>query len=326
MNINEKIKNRKFLYILIFNLLLSFFTNNPILNDNVKAGPILPHISRVLIWNFDDYNIQAENSSSIYRFKSMIENVTAHGGYIGISYTSTFSHISPQNITYTTSEKNNFNSLIGYNRSFAFYHGFNHSVVSGSYAEQKVFFNYCISDFYNNFGYNLNTWLSPGATGNNNTSVLCVEKNLIVIWAGSSWVDYDPDLKYLDIPGTSTTHVQLEKRIGFEWPNDLKFKSLKEMKSSFNKVYNNSLYVHISSHPYRVGSPFQGNETQNLKNFSDFVDWIYSEHNIKNMNYTDAYNYLQTLNSPPNKPSKPIDPTTRLIGIIWKILHKHYRP
>ena len=142
-------------------LIIALFIILPIINfNNVKAEE-----PRVIIWRFDDISIDSSNTL-INRFVSMTEDVIMYGGYVGWGFipgnNETITYASPQNLTYTQENIDQFNALTQDEEVFLWLHDWNHSWWTGEHGpsvwtksieEQREALNYTIWTFYNNFGY-----------------------------------------------------------------------------------------------------------------------------------------------------------------------------
>lgn len=97
-----------------------------------------------------------------------------------------------------------------------------------------------------------------------------------------SYEPADERLRYLGLPST-----QHDFRIfGLDYYDEENI--LDDMKDEFTNRYNSLIILQVMLHP-------NGWNATTIPIFAEFTEWVYSNHDLVNMNYTDAYNYKHDL-------------------------------
>lgn len=247
---------------------------------------------KIIIWDFDDIRITDAYSSRGAKFITMTENVTKHGGYVGWGFIPGTNEIgaypSPQNLTYKKENVDRMNVLTSDEHIFMFYHDWDHawyqegheSLWLQNLSVQRQTMNHVVWTFYNNFGYNLSSFLGGGSLANYNTTVVLAERDILLLFGGSDVTKVAEGCRYLHLPDDELVEmVYLEGTEGID-----------SWKENFTRLYEKYPIIRIGSHP------FDFNETS-LTEWAEFTEWVYTNHDLVNMNYSDAYNYKHDLKS-----------------------------
>jgi len=280
------------LSILIVNIFINVSLAKIIDLSSEKSPIKETYEKRIIIWNFDDLLI---THKGVYynAWKYNIENITKYGGYVGLGFIAgtneTLFHARPQNLTYTQEDIARINQLVSDKNVFFFYHDWNHSwyenpngsIWTKSLSEQRESLNYTIWTIYNNFGYNWTTFLGGGLNSNYNTTIILSERNILLLAMGHD-SKIAQGCKYIYEPHDKIASIKYMN------PTD----SIAQWEENFTKMYNNFSILDIGSHP----NDFVG-KINKQKDWANFTEWIYSNHNLINMNYTDAYMYKHDLES-----------------------------
>ncbi len=290
----------------IYTLVVTIFISaNIIFLHNVLAQDINPDSElspiketfdkKVIIWRFDDIYI-AQTDIFINRFVKMTENVTMYGGYVGWGFISghneTIMRGPPQNLTYKQENIDKFNTLTSDEKVTLWLHCWNHSWYTGKHGisvwekdieQQRDALNHTIWTFYNNFGYYPPFFSAGGHRGNVDTTVVLAEKDILLLYGNANYEPPDERLRYLTLPSSNTSVL-----FGLDYHS--RDNIFEDMKAEFTNKYNNYLILQILLHP-------NGWNETTIPIFAEFTEWVYTNYDLINMNYTDAHNYKHDLES-----------------------------
>lgn len=254
-------------------------------------------LPRYIIWNFDDIRIN-DNDSLLAKWSRMTKIVTDYDGYVLWGFipgrNDTYAYPPPLNLTYDPVQVTKFIENTSHPNVELVYHDWNHSFIMNppwtyrSLDYQRNVMNHIIWTVRNNFGYDFNTFFGGGADASRNTTILLAERDIILYYAGEELTNeggsaagckylyygleegqaYSPYSDYLQVYQAGSDYTET-------YPN------LDALKKWFTSVYKNNSIIRMTVHPVRY------NESD-IENFTLFVDWIYAEHNIINVNLTDA--------------------------------------
>ena len=276
---------RKISILIFFILLFTSFTGIFSIQISIAKPTTI-----IIVWRFDDISIRS-NNIKINKFVSMTEDVTKYGGYVGWGFipgsNETIQYPHPQNLTYKQENIEKFNTLTSDEKVFLWLHCWNHSWYTGnngpsvwtkSIEQQREALNYTIWTFYNNFGYYPSIFSAGGSKGNIYTTIVLAERDILLLYGNSNYEPPDERLRYLTLPSDEDS-VLLQLNY---------YDSLEYMKTKFTDKYNNYPVLQVLLHP--------GDWSESkLPVFAEFTEWVYTNHVLVNMNFTEAYNYNHEL-------------------------------
>jgi len=286
-----------YIFFALFIILHIIYANNVLaeeINPFSEHSPIKETFDKkIIIWNYDDIRITDPYSSRGANFISITEDVTKYGGYVGWGFipgvNETRSYPSPQNLTYKQENVDRMNVLTSDERIFMFYHDWDHNWYREGYESpwlqnlsfQRQAMNHVVWTFYNNFGYNLSSFLGGGLMTNYNTTVVLAERDILLLYGNIDVTEVAEGCRYLQVQGDSLVvgAEYLEATYGID-----------SWKENFTRLNEKYPVIRIGTHP------FEFNETT-LAEWAEFTEWVYTNHDLVNMNYTDAYNYKHDLES-----------------------------
>ena len=97
-----------------------------------------------------------------------------------------------------------------------------------------------------------------------------------------------PDAPEVEYIGKADFVAMLDPLFGRDWETPCR--SLEEAKEFFNAQSQNKEVLFIRGHPDFLNGTYQ-RATENLTLWEDWIDWIYQEHNLININHTEAIQY-----------------------------------
>lgn len=274
--------------LLILTSVIPFLSQNTRADDTTKIdifddeSPV--HFGKALFWQLDDIRV-TESGFGYEQWESVVYNLTEYDVPCGIGFipgaNETISPAKPQNLTYSEENKQKILNFTEGKSARTFLHGWNHTTYNydddegiwnvGSYEEQREMMNYANWTFRNNFGYNNTAWLGPAWSGNENTSMILEEDDMILI--GGIYPDNLTegvkefyDWKWLD------GHF-FERNAGLD--DEPMRTDIEYMKENFTEMmegleYDEPLISFGAVHPNEY------NETE-LDRFARFTEWIYNE-------------------------------------------------
>ena len=268
------------------------------MDPNSELNPIIETFdNKIIIWRFDDIRITngVLNDSRLNNYIKMTDNITIYGGYVGWGFIPGSIPGNwappPQNLTYPQERIDVIKTVTADEQISLWLHDWNHSWYSEGYGpsiwtksieEQREALNHTIWTFYNNFGYYPPVFSAGGSQGNVNTTIVLAERDILLLWGGSSYEPADERLRFLGMHS-----VRHDSYIfGLDYYN--RENILEDMKDEFTKRYNSLRILQVMLHPAGW------NETT-IPIFAEFTEWVYTNHDLVNMNYTNAYNYKHDL-------------------------------
>jgi hypothetical protein len=223
----------------------------------------------------------------------MSDAITIHDGYVGWGFIPSLTHgDAPKNLTYPPERVDVFNNLTSDEKISLWLHDWNHSWYTGEHGpsvwtkslkQQREALNHTIWTFYNNFGYYPPVFSAGGSRGNTDTTVVLSERDILLLYGGSQYEPPDERLRYLTLPSSQDSVL-----FGLDYYDHENI--LEDMKKTFTDNYDkdNVCLLQIMLHP-------SGWNETTIPVFAEFTEWVYTNHNLTNMNYTDAYNYKHDL-------------------------------
>jgi hypothetical protein len=264
-----------------------------------------------ILWTFDDYSIQYHHNPPHKGFGGLTEQIIFYGGYVQIMviFTTETSTRPFGNVLRNYSVVDDF----GYSQgdiaaSLAFFswphvevgsHGWNHTgnlnYVNLSYASKMI--NYTMWNWKNNYNITPHFFLGPSTSGNYNLT-LALKRFSQRYWTvyGENFRWYDkryftnasrnsPAVEYIEKPSYA---AELDPLFGETWGNPSK--NVTEAKILFNQTSAGKELLLIRGHPRTLNETTQ-NDTENLSNWQEWIDWVYQTHKLININHTEAIYY-----------------------------------
>jgi len=291
-------KNHYLLFTLYLIISVIFINNvfGEKIDPSSEDSPIKKTFTKkIIVWRFDDMSMRSQDTK-IYKFLSMTENITKYGGYVGwgfiVGMNETIRYSSPKNLTYQQQNIDKLKALTSDEKVFLWLHCWNHSWYTGtdgpsvwikSIEQQRDALNYTIWTFQNNFGYYPPIFSAGGSQGNINTTIVLAERDMLLLYGGPNYEPPDKKLRYLTLPSDKGSVL-------FQLDYQAKKNITDDMKATFSEKYNKYPILQIMLHPG------EWNEST-LPKFAEFTEWVYTTHNVLNMNFTDAYNYKHDVES-----------------------------
>jgi len=271
--------------------------------------------TKKIIWSFDDYWINSDHHPPHKGFDGLSQQIHNYSGYVVINTPfipswigqhygnairnySVVNEFAPYDPGFTQNHINL--SLNFFNRSYISpgAHDWNHTQEENinhanlSYAYKII--NYTLWNWYNNYHIKPNFWLGMGDNGNYNIS-LALQR-----FSETYWTVYAENFQT-----SNTTRFPNGIKPAVEYigsPCDPLFggitgkpcKTLQEAQQLFSNYSQNKEIVSIRGHP---GPLNNSNQQQNLTLWQEWIDWIYQNYTLINMNFTQAIEYKIDRNS-----------------------------
>jgi len=280
-----------------------------------------------ILWTFDDYSVQYHHHPPHKGFGWLTEQIISYGGFVQLMVIFTTE-------TFTKPFGNEFRNYsvvddFGYSQtdidaSLEFFskphvevgcHGWNHTLslnyITLSHAYNYI--NYTMWNWKNNYNITPHFFLGPSTSGNYNLT-LALKRFSEQYWPvyGENFRWYDkryfanasrnaPEVEYIEKPAYA---VEIDPLFGETWGDPSK--NLSEAKVLFKNTISGKEILLIRGHP-RLLNGITADATENLSYWQEWIDWIYQNHSLININHTEAiyynldrYSYKVTKNSEEN--------------------------
>ena len=335
--------------IILIVCLISF--TNAIKIDNVKAksyieadshdSPIRKYFStKKILWTFDDYYIHKNHYPPHKGFDGLTSKITDYGGHVnimviftnewqtGIFQNEIRNYSVVQDFEWPQEKINKSLEFFRRNNIYPQCHGWNHSadLNGASLSEAYKIINFTLWNWKNNYDIEPNFFLGHGTSGNYNIT-LALKHFSDKYWNvyGENFRWYDPDLfpnPSRDAPaveyiGKAEYVAMFDPCFGCSWGTPCE--TLKEAQDLFDTSSENKEIVFIRCHPSFLNDTDE--ETKAYLNlWEDWIDWIYQNHNLININHTQAIGYITDRY---NFKLEKVSPDTFIIDLIsCKFDHK----
>jgi len=285
-------------------------TSGESLAPDAPDSPIRKYFTiEKIIWTFDDYWIHFEDYPPHKGFGGLSQQIHNYGGHVNILCP----FIPPWISEYYSNELRNYSvvnefallhpgflqnhinlSLEFFNRSYISpaCHGWNHSDDLGhanlSFAYKIV--NYTLWNWYNNYHIKPNFWLGRGSTGNYNIS-LALKRFSDTYWTvyaeGFTGLNSEGEFPDGTSPAIEYIGESCDPKFGFPSENN-PCKTLEEAQQLFMDYSPGKEIIFMRGHPSIL------NDTSHLNDlylWQEWIDWIYQEHELININHTQAIEY-----------------------------------
>ena len=273
-----------------------------------SLSPIQKYFTtKKIIWTFDDYWIYLDHHPPHKGFDGLSQQIHTYGGYINIMCPfipdwinknygyeiRNYSVVQEFSQYHSGFSQENINlSLEFFNRSYISVgaHSWNHSENLGfanlSYAYKDI--NYTFWNWYNNYHIKPTFWLGHNTDGNYNIS-LALKKFSETYWTvyaeafRASWKDRFPNGIS---PAVEYIGSDFDPYFGCSFGTPCT--TLEEAQQGYNDYAQDREIIFIRGHPAILN---QSNQQYNLSLWQQFIDWIYQDHDLMNINHIEAIEY-----------------------------------
>jgi len=284
-----------------------------VIKPDSSQSPIRKYFTnKKIIWTFDDYYIHKDHHPPHKGFEGLTNKITGYNGHVNIMviFTNEWQTNKFQNEIRNYSVVQDFGwpqekinkSLEFFKRSNVYpqCHGWNHSanLNGASLKESYKIINFTLWNWKNNYNIKPNFFLGHGTNGNYNIT-LALKHFSDKYWTiyGENFRSLDPDLfpnPSLDAPavdyiGKAEYVAMLDPLFGCSWGTPCK--TLEEAQDLFDTSSENKEIIFIRGHPKFLNETDQKNR-EYLKLWEDWIDWIYQDHDLININHTKAIYYI----------------------------------
>lgn len=264
-----------------------------------------------ILWTFDDYMIPYHHHPPHKGFGGLTEQVNSYGGFVQIMVIFTSE-------AYTKPFGNQFRNYsvvddFGYSQSdiaasleffsrpkvTAACHGWNHTQnlnhINLSLAYNII--NYTLWNWKNNYGIIPHFFLGPGTSGNYNLT-WAMKRFSQTYWPvygeNFRWFDAklfqnasrnSPAVDYIERPSYT---IEFDPLFGASWGTPCK--NLQEAMDLFNRSSAGKEIILVRGHPNFLNGTDK-KATENLSYWQQWIDWIYQNHDLININHTTAIYY-----------------------------------
>jgi hypothetical protein len=265
-----------------------------------------------ILWTFDDYFMEIDHHPPHKGFGGLTEKINDYGGHVSLMVVFTDEYFTApyNNEIRNYSVVNEFGwSQDKINKSLEFFsrdkvypqcHGWNYSSedlnnANLSYAYKLI--NHTLWNWENNYNIKPNFFLGASVSGNYNITLAL--KNFSdnywnvygerFRWGNSSLFPNlsrgAPAIEYI---GKADYVGMVDPLFGQLWGTPSK--TLAEAKDLFNIQTKDKEVILVIGHPNILNGTDQ-RAIENLSLWEDWIDWIYQEHNLININHTEAIYY-----------------------------------
>jgi hypothetical protein len=262
-----------------------------------------------IIWSFDDYWINVNFHPPHKGFDGLSQQIRNYSGYViinspfippwigqhygnGIRNYSVVDEFAPLDQGFTQDHINL--SLEFFNRSYispgahdwnhTYEEDLNHATLSYAY---KII-NYTLWNWYNNYHIKPNFWLGMGDNGNYNIS-LALKRFSETYWnvyAENFQTSNTTRFPNGNSPAVAYIGSPCDPLFGNTFGNPCK--TLPEAQQLFTNYSQTREIIFMRGHPSALND---SNQQQNLTLWQEWIDWIYQEHELININHTQAIEY-----------------------------------
>ena len=284
-----------------------------VIPSNSAESPIRKYFTtKKILWTFDDYYIQSDHHPPHKGFGGLTEKINGYGGHVNIMviFTGESETVPFGNEIRIYSVVDEFGwpqekvnaSLEFFNRDKVYpqCHAWNESSVelntaNSSFAHKII--NYTLWNWKNNYNITPHFFLGAGTSGNYNITLALKhfsEKYWNVYGESFRWdvPDLFPesscDAPAVEYIGKADFVAMFDPLFGRGWGTPCK--TLEEAQELFNAQSQNKEVLFIRGHPDFLNGTNK-RATENLTLWEDWIDWIYQEHNLININHTEAIQY-----------------------------------
>jgi hypothetical protein len=277
--------------------------------ENGTASPIRKYFTiPKILWTFDDYMISANYHPPHLGFTVIPEVVIGYGGYVNIM-TILFGR-------YETHEYRNYSVIDELDwsedrikKSLEFFsqdhispagHGWDYQadpLNTATLEEAYTYINYTMWNWYNNFGIKPRFFLGGSTSGNYNVT-LALKK-----FSEKYWTVYGEDFRWQEpdkFPETSRDAPAVEyitkyeycelfdPLFGVDW--GVPCETLDDAIALYNEETKNKELIFIRGHP-KYFDDTDPSSVENISLWKSWIDWIYQNHELININHTQAIEY-----------------------------------
>jgi len=305
---------------LIFVLFIFLFIISLAISENITAdtnipadssfSPIKKYFSKKkIIWTFDDYFIHLDHHPPHKGFYGLTEKITSYGGNVNIMVVLTIpwmmESFNNEIRNYSFSEEFGWSqekidkSLDFFNQQnvSAQCHGWNETSYMNTVSFNEAYNIIChvMWNWKNNYNIMPNFFIGHSTSGNYNTTLALKrfsENYWLVYGENFRWENpelfHNPsrDAPAVEYIGKADYVAMFDPLIGCSWGNPCE--TLEEAKELFSTLSEDKEIIFIRGHPDILN---EENQENNLKLWEDWIDWIYQDHDLININHLDAIYY-----------------------------------
>ena len=312
----------KILGIIIILIITSITFLTILVNNHAKAETIIEPDSshspikkyfttKKILWTLDDYFIHKDHHPPHKGFYGLTKKITGYGGHVNIMViftTETFTKPYDNKIIkysvvrdFKWDQEKIDKSLDFFSQQnvYAQCHGWNHSAELNTISEKDAYtlVYYTMMNWLDNYNIKPNFFLAHASTGNYNLT-LALKKFSENYWPvyGEQFRWFNSDLfpitkrdsPAVEYVGKGIYVAMFDPLFGCDW--DVPCETLDDAKNLFNKSSENMEILFIRGHPNFLNET--DDQTQkSLILWEDWIDWIYQNHNLININHTQAIYY-----------------------------------
>ena len=277
--------------------------------EDGNASPIRKYFTtQKILWTFDDYMITANHHPPHLGFTVIPEVVIGYGGYVNIMTILFGVNEAPEIKNYSVVEdlgwsQEKINKSLDFFSQYHIYpacHGWDYrytplNTATLEYAYKLI--NHTLWNWVNNFGIKPHFFLGGSTSGNYNVTLA------LKAFSEKYWPVYGEDFRWEEpdkFPETSRDSPAVEyinkyeyvslfdPLFGCDWGTPCK--NVEEAQTLFNEETKGKEIIFIRGHP----KYFDGSDPSVIENISlwkNWIDWIYQNHELININHTQAIEY-----------------------------------
>lgn len=269
-------------------------------------------ITKKILWTFDDYRIDSDHHPPHKGFGGLSEKINGYGGHVNImmiftdeSDTAPYGNeIRNYSVVdeFAWSQDNINASMEFFNRSKIYpqCHGWNYSSAELNSANMSFahkIINYTLWNWKNNFNITPRFFLGASTSGNYNITLALKhfsEKHWNVYGENFRWYNSalfpnpSRDAPAVEYIGMADFVCMLDPLFGCGWGSPCK--TVEEAQEMFDTCSQNKEIVFIRGHPNFLNGTDQ-KAIESLTLWENWIDWIYQEQNLININHTEAVQY-----------------------------------
>ncbi len=276
--------------------------------SNASESPIRKYFTtKKIMWTFDDYWMHFNHYPPHQGFGGLSEQINNYGGHVNImvpfippwigealgNELRNYSVVEDFSFYHSGFSQNHINlSLDFFNRPLIYpqCHGWNHSANLGfanlSYACQLI--SYTFWNWHNNFDIKPNFFLGHGSDGNFNISLALKLFSLRnwPVYAENFRTDWDSRFPNGTLPAIEYIGPSCDPYFGCTFGTPCE--TLEEAQGVFINYSQERELLLIRGHPSFLDDP---SHEEHLVLWQQWIDWIYQNHTLLNINHTQAIQY-----------------------------------
>ena len=264
-----------------------------------------------ILWTFDDYSIQYHHYPPHKGFGGLTQQIISYGGNVQIMVIFTTETLTKpfgnqlrnysvvQDFGYAQRDIDASLEFFSWPHVEVGSHGWNHT-LSLNYVNLSVaceLINYTMWNWMNNYQITPHFFLGPSTSGNYNLTLALKrfsDRYWPVYGENFRWYDKryfhntsrsDPVVEYIEKPSYAG---EMDPLFGETWGDPSN--NLSEAQDAFEQVIDGKEILLIRGHP-RLLNETTVAASENLSYWQQWIDWIYQNHTLININHTEAIYY-----------------------------------